>query len=168
MDRGEGEGGLGPGRNSHQKPEFQWEFVDPLSDFETGPTWGHRIWHINYWKVAKVLKLDLSPNDSEVFNTFHKICNGLFTFYYSLFKITNQCYFRCLHKTGGCIYMNPKKYCAVIMACARLHNFCLQNQVPLPQDQEIDDNDDDGVDDNVQVNDAQTAVNYRQQIIRLF
>ncbi|XP_052231164.1 putative nuclease HARBI1 [Dreissena polymorpha] len=74
--------------------------------------------------------------------------------------------FRCLHKTGGCLYMRPDKCCQVVAACMRLHNLCVDLQVPLPEEpiEEADDVDHAAP----QVQNDRHASAYRQQIIHLF
>ncbi|XP_053382894.1 putative nuclease HARBI1 [Mercenaria mercenaria] len=39
--------------------------------------------------------------------------------------------FRCLHKTGGCLQFTPGKCANVISACMRLHNMCIDRNIPL-------------------------------------
>ena len=47
--------------------------------------------------------------------------------------------FRCLHKTGGCL-MSPPSGCAeIVMACAVLHNMCINNAIPAPDQIPLDD-----------------------------
>ncbi|XP_046328221.2 putative nuclease HARBI1 isoform X3 [Haliotis rufescens] len=41
--------------------------------------------------------------------------------------------FRCLHKSTGCLPFSTSKNCKVIMAAFKLHNFCMDQKVPLPQ-----------------------------------
>ncbi|XP_052239757.1 putative nuclease HARBI1 [Dreissena polymorpha] len=74
--------------------------------------------------------------------------------------------FRCLHKTGGCLCMRPDKCCQVVAACMRLHNLCVDLQVPLPEEpiEEADDVDHAAP----QVQNDRHASAYRQQIIHLF
>ncbi|KAK6172642.1 hypothetical protein SNE40_016257 [Patella caerulea] len=47
--------------------------------------------------------------------------------------------FRCLHKTTGCLPFSTDRCCKVIVACMKLHNFCMDEKVPLPDLQEDDD-----------------------------
>lgn len=76
--------------------------------------------------------------------------------------------FRCLHKTGGCLQVVPSKACKIVAACARLHNFCIENQIPVPSNQQdaqtvlTDDNTNDDS------SPRQEAISYRDRIIRLF
>ena len=44
--------------------------------------------------------------------------------------------FRCLHKTGGCLTYRPAMCCKIILAVGVLHNMCISNNVPLPEDEE--------------------------------
>ncbi|WAR20268.1 HARB1-like protein [Mya arenaria] len=46
--------------------------------------------------------------------------------------------FRCLHKTGGVLSYSPEKSCAIFMACARLHNMCLDWGLTLDDAQVVD------------------------------
>ena len=39
---------------------------------------------------------------------------------------------RCLDKSGGALQFSPDKCCQVILACARMHNFCIDLRVPEP------------------------------------
>ncbi|XP_071116839.1 putative nuclease HARBI1 [Haliotis cracherodii] len=41
--------------------------------------------------------------------------------------------FRCLHKSTRCLPFSTSKNCQVIMAAFKLHNFCMDEKVPLPQ-----------------------------------
>ncbi|KAG8180601.1 hypothetical protein JTE90_018219 [Oedothorax gibbosus] len=50
---------------------------------------------------------------------------------------------RCIHQTGGCLSYTPDKVCNIVMACAVLHNVCVEYKVPLPDDSDDDDSDSD-------------------------
>ncbi|XP_046568629.1 putative nuclease HARBI1 [Haliotis rubra] len=39
----------------------------------------------------------------------------------------------CLHKTTGCLPFSTDKCCKVIIACMKLHNYCMDEKVPLPE-----------------------------------
>ena len=62
--------------------------------------------------------------------------------------------------------MRPDKCCQVVAACMRLHNLCVDLQVPLPEEpiEEADDVDHTAP----QVQNDRHASAYRQQIIHLF
>ncbi|XP_052771219.1 putative nuclease HARBI1 [Mya arenaria] len=50
--------------------------------------------------------------------------------------------FRCLHRSGGALQYTPTKRCKIVVACVKLHNFCIENNVPFPADMMMDyDND---------------------------
>ena len=53
--------------------------------------------------------------------------------------------FRCLHRTGGCLQSPPSTCTKIITACTVLHNMCIDNSVPQPddvdEDEQRDDND---------------------------
>ena len=51
--------------------------------------------------------------------------------------------FRCLHKTGGCLQSPPETCSKIIMACAVLHNICIDNRLPQEEDSADDSDDDD-------------------------
>ena len=42
--------------------------------------------------------------------------------------------FRCLHNTGGCLQSPPERCAQIITACAVLHNMCINNAVPVPDE----------------------------------
>ncbi|WAR27322.1 HARB1-like protein [Mya arenaria] len=46
--------------------------------------------------------------------------------------------FRCLHKTDGVLSYSPEKSCAIFMACAKLHNMCLDWGLTLDDAQVVD------------------------------
>jgi len=55
-------------------------------------------------------------------------------FYISKHKHNFKCFYcRCLHRSGGCLPFQPAKCCKVVMACMRLHNLCIDNNVPIPE-----------------------------------
>lgn len=64
--------------------------------------------------------------------------------------------FRCIHKTGGCLQSPPETCAKIIVACAVLHNICINNNVPEtePCDSLPDDIDDD---DTLQANTQQNS-----------
>lgn len=74
--------------------------------------------------------------------------------------------FRCLHKTGGCLYMRPDKCCRVIEACVRLHNYCLTRQIPMPDEPDNVGNDEEQIGQPIAADLG--AVEYRNQLINLF
>ncbi|WAR15821.1 HARB1-like protein [Mya arenaria] len=39
---------------------------------------------------------------------------------------------RCLHRSGGVLPFSPGKSCRVFLACCKLHNLCIDNNMPLP------------------------------------
>ena len=71
-------------------------------------------------------------------------------------------FFRCLHKTGGCLPLRPGKCCKVITACMRLHNLCLDQNIPLPDPPIVQGED---LHVNIQLNED-GDVGYRNSIIR--
>ncbi|XP_067653981.1 putative nuclease HARBI1 [Haliotis asinina] len=40
--------------------------------------------------------------------------------------------FRCLHKSSGCLWFSPERCTVIIMACFKLHNYCINNGVHVP------------------------------------
>ncbi|KAG0724786.1 hypothetical protein GWK47_039915 [Chionoecetes opilio] len=53
--------------------------------------------------------------------------------------------FRCLHKSGGALQYTPVKYARIMIGCIFLHNRCVLRGIPLPQEQqEAEDNEDIG------------------------
>ncbi|XP_046578692.1 putative nuclease HARBI1 [Haliotis rubra] len=40
--------------------------------------------------------------------------------------------FRCLHKSSGCLWFSPDRCSVVIMACFKLHNYCITKGVQVP------------------------------------
>lgn len=74
-------------------------------------------------------------------------------------------FFRCLHKTGGVLYRKPALACKIVVACAKLHNLCLVQNIRLPDNEVV------AVDQDVSVanvNEDLNAAQYRQQIVNLF
>lgn len=51
--------------------------------------------------------------------------------------------FRCLHKSGGCLMYSPQRCINIIISCLLLHNICIRDNVPMPDDDDDDDGDDD-------------------------
>ena len=41
-------------------------------------------------------------------------------------------FYRCLHKTGGCLPFTPKRSTSVVTAVLKLHNKCVDDKMPLP------------------------------------
>jgi len=39
-----------------------------------------------------------------------------------------------LHRTGGVLYRTPEKACRIVLACARLHNLCMDRNVPASEE----------------------------------
>ncbi|XP_053398715.1 putative nuclease HARBI1 [Mercenaria mercenaria] len=73
--------------------------------------------------------------------------------------------FRCLHRTGGVLYKRPGKSCQIVTACSRLHNFCLERNIPLPDiNQVIVDRQEEVLANTADLN----AVAYRQHLIERF
>ncbi len=102
-------------------------------------------------------------------NTKRSKCT-IITFYLFLFS---QSYiskfgfpnFRCLHKSTGCLPFTPVKCSKIIMACFKLHNFCLSRNMPCVLDHDIDDeeNDDNCLPVTPSQNDGQSV---RRNVIR--
>ena len=55
-------------------------------------------------------------------NTIER-CNGVL-----------KSHFRCLDESGGSLQYAPGKVCHITVACAILHNICIDNNMPLPDD----------------------------------
>jgi len=55
--------------------------------------------------------------------------------------------FRCLHRTGGCLQSPPSTCAKIITACTVLHNICIDNGVPQPDNTDDDERHDDGDDE---------------------
>ncbi|XP_053383795.1 GA-binding protein subunit beta-1-like [Mercenaria mercenaria] len=73
---------------------------------------------------------------------------------------------RCLHKSGGCLMLKPSKCCKVAEACVRLHNFCIDRQIPLNEDlAERDTSDDISV---CQLPPSRSGSEKRSRLVRLF
>ena len=81
-------------------------------------------------------------------------------------KITVLGFFvRCLHKSGGIMQLQPTTCCKVITACAHLHNICLRENMPIPDDLPADaDDNDDGEYENV--NQEPNGIAARNNVIR--
>ena len=45
-------------------------------------------------------------------------------------------FFRCLHKFDGVLPFTPQKSCQVTTACMRLHNICMEMDMPVPDSNE--------------------------------
>lgn len=74
--------------------------------------------------------------------------------------------FRCLHKTGGVLYKQPGKCCQLIITCAKLHNFCMEQGIEHPDNNVVQVDEMEVVGPIVQ--DDHNALEYRQRIIDLF
>ncbi|XP_045200162.2 putative nuclease HARBI1 [Mercenaria mercenaria] len=73
--------------------------------------------------------------------------------------------FRCLHRTEGVLYKSPGKCCQIVTACTRLHNFCLERNIPLLYNNRvIVDRQEEVLANTADLN----AVAYRQHIIERF
>ncbi|WAR06381.1 hypothetical protein MAR_021750 [Mya arenaria] len=48
----------------------------------------------------------------------------------------------CLHRSGGALQYTPTKCCKIVVACVKLHNFCIENNVPFPADMMMDNDND--------------------------
>ena len=75
-------------------------------------------------------------------------------------------FYRCLHKTGGCINYKPLKCFKIAVVCCLLHNICIDHNTPLDSDESDDDDDDDDdedVDYDGPLNDGKSV---REQLIR--
>ena len=83
---------------------------------------------------------------------------------------------RCLHSSGGILQLKLERSCRVVLACAVLHNICIQLNVPVPEDEMVEgpiDEDNDENDDEEQVhveeNPAQNrGITVRNQIVANF
>ena len=51
-------------------------------------------------------------------------------------------YFRCLHKTGGCLPFTPAKCASICVACCKLHNFCMDSGQDVSDDDDVPEDDD--------------------------
>ena len=75
--------------------------------------------------------------------------------------------FRSLDKSGGALCYAPKKCVKIIVATGVLHNVCVINRLPLPDDANHDEGDGFNDDDNVVENlDSPTGRAVRERIIR--
>jgi len=61
--------------------------------------------------------------------------------------------FRCLHKTGGCLQSPPSTCAKIITACTVLHNICIDNSVPQPDNTDGEEHDDDDESQDTAAND---------------
>ena len=77
--------------------------------------------------------------------------------------------FRCLHRSGGDLMYEPVKCCRIIVACFMLHNICTEHNLPIDDEgQERDENDDgdNENDNNVVVRRAnEGGIQVRRQLI---
>lgn len=47
--------------------------------------------------------------------------------------------FRCLHKSGGSLQYVPEKCAKITAACLYLHNLCVKQRLPLPEEMLLED-----------------------------
>lgn len=84
----------------------------------------------------------LNPTNEgeERYNASHKQTRQVIERCFGLAKLR----FRCMHKTSGQMMFTPEKCCKVVVACFILHNKCIQNHLPLNDncdDDEMEDQD---------------------------
>ena len=75
------------------------------------------------------------------------------------------CY-RCLHKSGGTLQLEPGTCCSVFMACAVLHNRAIRAGLPEPEPLENEDQneEDEEGDEHDNYNDVHSGIELRNQI----
>ncbi|KAL4239603.1 hypothetical protein ACF0H5_000412 [Mactra antiquata] len=77
---------------------------------------------------------------------------------------------QCLHISGGVLYAKSAKACKIVITCAKLHNICVDGNIPMPvPDANIQpgiQEDEEGF--NHINNEELSAMAYHQQIISLF
>ena len=73
-----------------------------------------------------------------------------------------------VHKSGGCLPFTPVKSAAVTVACMKLHNKCIMDNLPAPV--MLDDDDDNGATGDLYTgqNKDKNAIQARKDIINLF
>ena len=79
--------------------------------------------------------------------------------------------FRCLHNTGGCLQSPPERCAQIITACAVLHNMCVSNAVPVPDELDIHQSHDTAVNDSHEVvpgHNDNSGVEVRRKLIDRF
>ena len=104
---------------------------------------------------------------------WRKLCWQFFKKEGSLNHLASNCYvkerlvifFRCLHRTGGCLPFQPNKCCEIETVCMCLHNLYFELYVPLTEE-EVGDVMDTELTNNAPVQGA--ALYKRQQLIELF
>ena len=105
------------------------------------------------------------PTDrsERAYNTSHKRTRCVIERTFGIWKSR----FRCLDKSGGALCYAPKKCVKIIVATGVLHNVCVINRLPLPDDANHDEGDGFNDDDNVVENlDSPTGRAVRERIIR--
>ena len=114
----------------------------PISDmFETGQIqdgWllGDSAYGLKPWLLTPVLN---PRNASEGrYNSVHKKTRCVIERTYGIWKMR----FRCLDKTGGCLMFSAKRSVNIIISTGVLHNLCMRRNIPLLDENEMDDDND--------------------------
>ncbi|XP_067668308.1 putative nuclease HARBI1 [Haliotis asinina] len=92
------------------------------------------------WLLTPIPEAQTRPE--ERYNTCHCKTRNVIERAFGVLKSR----FRCLNKSTGCLPFNPAKCSRIIMACFKLHNFCISRNMPCPLDYDL--NDDEYDDDN--------------------
>ncbi|XP_052799657.1 putative nuclease HARBI1 isoform X2 [Mya arenaria] len=69
-----------------------------------------------------------SNENEERYNRRHKTAREVVERAFGVLKSR----FRCLHRSGGVLPFSPGKSCRFFLACCKLHNLCIDNNMPLP------------------------------------
>ncbi|XP_046563455.1 putative nuclease HARBI1 [Haliotis rubra] len=111
------------------------------------------------WLLTPILEAHTRPE--ERYNSCHCRTRNVVERAFGVLKSR----FRCLHKSTGCLPFTPAKSSKIIMACFKLHNFCLSRNMPCLVDHDLDEdeNDDNHFPDGSPQTDGQTV---RRNIIR--
>ncbi|XP_067669955.1 putative nuclease HARBI1 [Haliotis asinina] len=105
------------------------------------------------WLLTPILEAQTYPE--ERYNNCHSKTRNVIERAFGVLKSR----FRCLHKSTGCLPFSPAKSSRIIMACFKLHNFCISRHMPCVLDDDIDgdENDDNNFPVTAPQNDGQSV-----------
>ncbi|XP_013415046.1 putative nuclease HARBI1 [Lingula anatina] len=98
-------------------------------DMPSGFILGDSAYVLRPWLMTP--KLHVASTADAAYNAAHMKTRNLIERAFGVLKSR----FRCLHKSGGCLMYSPEASANIILACCRLHNFCIREGMP---DVEVD------------------------------
>ncbi|KAK3715217.1 hypothetical protein QZH41_018323 [Actinostola sp. cb2023] len=100
-----------------------------------------------------------STSGEERYNTTHKKTRNVVERAFGILKSR----FRCLHKSTGCLLFNPERSCKVIYVCFILHNMCTNKKLPLHENVDVVEEEE----DNALHEEQQDGKSARESLIQL-